>query len=39
MNTIPPKDRSAAMCQALNDAEKHLASQTGIPEALRTAVL
>ena len=32
-------DASAAACRTLNDAEKHLASQAGIPDVLRNALL
>jgi len=40
MSAKPLKDHSAVACQALNDAETHLASQAaGIPEALRPALL
>ena len=35
---LPPGIAEAG-CQALNDAEKHLASQAGIPDVLRNALL
>jgi hypothetical protein len=39
MSNLPSEDRSAAMCQALNNAEKHIALQVEIPDTLRPALL
>jgi hypothetical protein len=36
--TLPP-DAGETACRALNEAEQHLASQSGIPEVLRPALL